>query len=279
MIPHFDNKEDLFKHLKANKAAILHSKKSQLKRGDNYSCLLPTLDKSGIEQKDMGVSEDSLPTGKIRVKAVINTSNIMDSHCDVHIGNIWKKSLQELKYIVHLESHEQEFDAVISDTPNVTASVKNLSWASLGYPYEGNTQALVFDSIIEESRNEYMYNQYRSGYVKNHSVGMQYVTLYMCINSDDKWYAEEKANWDKYYPSIVNKEMADAKGYFWAVTEAKLIEGSAVVLGSNPVTPTQSVEDYEDAGEDATSGKRKPSADTHVNVIEAIGNFKFNFIN
>ena len=27
---------------------------------------------------------------------------------------------------------------------------------------------------------------------------------------------------------------------FWAVTEAKLIEGSAVLFGSNPITPTLS---------------------------------------
>ena len=36
------------------------------------------------------------------------------------------------------------------------------------------------------------------------------------------------------------KEQAEEQGYFWAVTQAKLIEGSAVVLGSNPITPTLS---------------------------------------
>ena len=40
------------------------------------------------------------------------------------------------------------------------------------------------------------------------------------------------------YNILFLKETAIEKGYFWAVLEAKLIEGSAVVIGSNPVTPT-----------------------------------------
>ena len=35
--------------------------------------------------------------------------------------------------------------------------------------------------------------------------------------------------------------MADNYGYFWAVTEAKVVEGSAVVKGSNAITPVISI--------------------------------------
>lgn len=38
---------------------------------------------------------------------------------------------------------------------------------------------------------------------------------------------------------VVNIEDAEAQGYFWAVLEAKIIEGSAVVKGSNYITPTR----------------------------------------
>jgi hypothetical protein len=58
------------------------------------------------------------------------------------------------------------------------------------------------------------------------------------MNVSDKRYQEDKANWDKYYPMVANKEKADEEGYFFAVTEAKIIEGSAVLKGSNYVTPT-----------------------------------------
>ena len=121
--------------------------------------------------------------------------------------------------IVHLESHEQEFDAVIAASPDVTAYVKSLTWKSLGHDYEGSTQALISIRLYQPSGTSY-FNQYKSGYVQNHSVGMRYVTLYLCINSDDRWYSRGKDNWDKYYPTVANKEEADMKGYFWPVTEA-----------------------------------------------------------
>ena len=88
-----------------------------------------------------------------------------------------------------------------------------------------------------------MFNQYRKGYVLNHSVGMRYVKIYLCIDSEEASYSSEKANWDKYYSQVVNKDVADEKGYFWAVTEAKVIEGSAVVKGSNCATPVMELEE------------------------------------
>ncbi len=83
-----------------------------------------------------------------------------------------------------------------------------------------------------------MFEQYSKGYVTQHSVGMRYVKIVMCVNSDKEYYGAEKEAWDKYYPLIANKDVADKYGYFWAVKEAKIIEGSAVLCGSNPVTPT-----------------------------------------
>ena len=88
-----------------------------------------------------------------------------------------------------------------------------------------------------------MFEQYAKGYVKEHSVGMRYVNLEMAVNSEEKYYAEEKAIWDKYISEVANKEEAEQRGYFWAVTEAKIVEGSAVVKGSNYATPTISVKE------------------------------------
>ena len=77
---------------------------------------------------------------------------------------------------------------------------------------------------------------------------MRYVSFDLAINSEAEWDKEEKALWDKYYPVIANKELADERGYFWAVTEAKIVEGSAVVMGSNSATPT--LETKEEPSED-----------------------------
>jgi hypothetical protein len=112
-----------------------------------------------------------------------------------------------------------------------------------------------------------MFEQYKNGWVENHSVGMQYVDYQVCINSGEEWAKPYKENWDKYYPLIVNKEDADATGYFWAILEAKLIEGSAVLMGSNWVTPT--LENKSEPGVEPLS-TIEPEQSTRKNYYESL---------
>ena len=91
-------------------------------------------------------------------------------------------------------------------------------------------------ATIKRNRNAYMLDQYAKGYVKNHSVGMKYVKLSLAINDED--YKEEFAVWNEYIDIIANKQNTIENGFFYAVKEAKVIEGSAVPLGSNTITPT-----------------------------------------
>jgi hypothetical protein len=237
----FATKEELFKELKDNKSSLVSLKKSETKQADASFYIETSQDKKeAITKAELVATE---PNSNLLVKAVINTTNLLDSHGDVHIDNIWKKSINDNKFFLHLQEHQRGFDKVISDTS--IGSVLNTTFKKLGFDFEGKTQALVFETEIEKKRNPFMYDQYLNGWVKQHSVGMRYVTLYLCIDSEADWNKEEKEYWDKYYPMVANKDLADEKGYFWAVTEAKIIEGSAVVMGSNYCTPTQTVETKE----------------------------------
>lgn len=101
-------------------------------------------------------------------------------------------------------------------------------------------EVLVYEVVVKRERNEEMFKQYLNGWVLNHSVGMRYVKLLFCYNSDEPSDSQNKENFDKYYDQIVNKD--DVGEYFWAILEAKNIEGSAVVKGSNFLTPVLSIE-------------------------------------
>jgi hypothetical protein len=138
--------------------------------------------------------------------------------------------------ILHLQEHKTEFAKIIADGNDLNVSTVMMSFKDLGYNYAGVTEVLLFESNVKAARNAYMLKQYANGNVKNHSVAMRYVQLQLAVNDED--YAAEYATWSKYYPMIANQEAADEQGYFWAVTEAKIIEGSAVPVGSNQVTPT-----------------------------------------
>jgi hypothetical protein len=236
-VPEFATKKELFAYLKQNKHIHIQAKKAELKRADAVGCFL--LEVKDNEVTKAAIDPEVINLDSFNVSVAINSTNLMDSHSDVHVPGIWNKSLKEQKNLYLLQEHKMEFKNIISD--EVKAMVKNMPWSELGFNYPGNTQVLIFNAKILKDRNEYMAEQYAKGRVKNHSVGMRYVSLELAMNSESKFDREEKAVWDKYISQIANKEDAEAQGYFWAVLEAKIIEGSAVPLGSNFATPTISV--------------------------------------
>lgn len=239
-IPDFAKKEERIDYVMENKDTLYRLKMNSFKTAD--AC--PHAGTVYYETKDgelknfrgkanMPVSD---PKPELRVLAAINTTNFMDSYDDVHLNGLWKKSLKENKMIMHLREHRMAFDMIISDGKDLRPFAKFMQWVDLGFPYEGTTQVLVFDSLVKIARNPYMHEQYAKGYVRNHSVGMRYVKLILCVNDEN--YGAEYEAWEKYYQVIANKERADDRGFFWAVKEAKVIEGSAVPLGANVATPT-----------------------------------------
>lgn len=272
-IKEFSNTEDQLKWLFDNRKELTAQRKSIVKEADSVSFSSFAVDDKGERLKAEDIASD---TDKIKVKVVINTTGLFDSHSDVHIPGIWKKSLKETKIFYLVNQHAFNFNGILSD--EVKAYVEEIEWSKLGFnKLEGKTQALIFEAVLDKKsawfdkpENKTLFNLYKSGKVRNHSVGMRYIKDYFCINSDS--YPDEKDNWDKYYPFVANKEDVDNRNYFWAVTEAKIIEGSAVVRGSNWATPTQSVEEVKNIDEEADDVTSKstdePSDDTQTEQKE-----------
>lgn len=235
MIPHFDDKKTMFRWLKANKHLLLTAKKSQTKFSDPVEmCNIVFTAKGSVEKA--AANPELLKQDTFPIKVVINTTNIMDTHSDVHFPGLWTKSLGETKTLYHLQEHQMKFDKIISD--QVTAYVKTVTWKELGYDFPGVTEALIFESVIERDRNPYMAEQYAKARVNNHSVGMRYMKIELAMNSDSRYDEDEKEVWGRYIDQIANRSAVEEQGYFYAVTEAKVIEGSAVPVGSNYATPT-----------------------------------------
>jgi hypothetical protein len=234
----FASKKDLFVFMVENRSKLIAQRKAILKKEDMGISIFPTIvfDSKMIANKQQDQPINPLNTDSLKVVCIINTTNFLDSHMDVHIPGLWNKSLKDNKMIMHIQEHNMEFDKIISDGAQLKAYVKPFKWTELGYDFAGETEALVFESEILKKRNPYMLEQYANGWVKNHSVGMYYVKTDMAINDEDLPNYYEA--WQKYYPQIANPEMADERGYFWYVLEAKCVEGSAVPIGSNTATPT-----------------------------------------
>lgn len=237
-LPEFADKGKLVDYLVANKSKLIAQKKSATKEADAISHVIQLIDKDDTVIKAAnGITPIPAEATQIKVRSIINTTKLFDSHGDVHFDQLWNKSLKEGSFSL-VQEHQFNFKGTISD--NVKAFTKQMDWHELGINFEGKTQALVFDSIIDKEENDFMFEKYRTGKVKQHSVGMQYVKIELAVNDDR--YDKEFATWEKYFYEIANKEDVLDAGYFWAVTEAKIIEGSAVKRGSNWATPTTSIQ-------------------------------------
>ena len=257
----FSTADEAMKELVLNKKTLISQKKSAVK----FSDAIPFSGTPAIEKtanKAEGESPTLADATSIKIIAVSNACNYYDSHGDVSINGSWNRTAKNQKSGLHLQEHKNQFDKLISD--EVSFSVEIKTWKELGYDYEGSTECLVMTSKADKEINPFMFDLYVKGRVKNHSSGLMYINMVLAMNNSADWAKEEKEAWDKYYPGIVNKDDVDQRGYFWAVLEQKILENSAVLRGSNPATPTISVEPA-----DSTSTKTENTDNsTSQSVIE-----------
>lgn len=264
----FATKEDLFKSLSENKELLRAQKKLQIKETDSIAYSF------AVNEKNEALKADEVNPSEIntlKIKIVINSCNLFDSHLDVSIEDSWNRTVKNAKRVLLLEAHKAQFDKIISD--EIELAIENISWKALGFEYEGKTQCLVFYATLRKDRNPFMFEQYAKGYVKEHSAGLRYMQVDIAINSEAEWNKEEKEVWDKYYPKIANKEDVDQYGYFWAVIEQQIREGSAVVFGSNFATPTLSVEPVSDTSTKQETDPAEATPPTEQRIITNLNLF------
>ena len=263
----FATKEEAFKELVLNKKTLIAAKKAVIKHADAISY------NGNFQEKTEAIkagNTDLRDVNTITVKAVSNAVNYFDSHGDVSMPGSWNRTAKNTKDGLHLQEHQMQFDKIISD--EVKFSVEKISWRDLGFDYEGETEVLMMESKVHKEDNPYMFERYIKGKVKNHSSGLRYVNIGLAINSEEKWAREEKEIWDKYIDQIVNKEEVEEAGYFWTVFEQKIIENSAVPKGSNPATPTISVESAEST---STTDENSEEESTSQSETKSLTNLNF----
>lgn len=212
--------------IKANKSEILKAKKGQLKRCDSVIAS-PKPVKSDGSQK----MADENESGVYRI--VANSIGFMDSHMDVSINGSFTKSINERgNRIPILVNHDYSPKSIFASNKGVAVEMVNIR--ELGYDRDGMTEAVL--ARIDPKYDDQMKRLYEGGEIKEHSVGIRYVKLELAMNDNTE--QREFENWNKYINQVINRDVADEAGYFFAVTEQRLEEISAVVFGSNPYTPT-----------------------------------------
>lgn len=215
------------KEIIARKSELIALKKAEIKtvKGGLSALIQGNVSKGLYENKETSLKRTIIG----------NTYNWMDSHDDVHAKGVFTKSIKERgNQVFHLHDHEFKLTSKIGEPIRVYED--SVNWADLGVNKAGQTQALFMDSEILKEYNERIFSEYKNGKINQHSVGMQYVKIDLAVNDEEE--EEEYKVWTDNIDQLGNREHAENKGYFWLVREAKLIEISAVLMGSNTLTPT-----------------------------------------
>ncbi|QQV90886.1 structural protein [Polaribacter phage Freya_1] len=232
----FVNKNEMFKEIVKNKEEIISFKKSQIQKSfeKGGSLKAKVIDSSKLTEQIKGVKfEDNY------YYIAVNSTRILDSHSDLHLDPIWDftvKAQQGKNYLV--DTHVLSIGTTIARKEHIEMFTAKVPFSVIGKNYKGDTVVLIYkiakDKIIDKKAKEWL----DSGDDIEASVRMQYVTIEFCLNSTEKGDETFLSNFEKYYPIIANKEDFEEEiYYFWAISEAKNInESSLVLFGSNNAT-------------------------------------------
>ena len=231
----FSTKEELISYVKENVNQIIDFKKAveqkSVDKGSMVNCKV-------LNNVRLEVSEKAITTDNDYYYIATNTTRILDSHDDLHVNGIWNKSATEQSgknYLV--DTHNLTLSGTIVRKEHIEIFVAKTTFASLGLPYEGSTQVLVYkfkkDKVINPVAKEWL----ESGDAIQASVRMQYVSIEFALDSNYPEDVKAKANYDAYINEIANKDDFEYIPYFFIIKEAKNVrESSLVPFGSNSAT-------------------------------------------
>lgn len=263
-IPDLPQKE-LFAYLRKNVKGLIAQKKAFPIKSDDleFGYAVVTQHKT-FNQKANGEEPAPAKDGELRIEVYANVAGWCDSYRDVMIKDNWNKSISDVgasgqKLFYHLKNHGYKTDDVVGK--DASLYTKNINPSEVfNFKTDVKTaQALMMASTVVKEYDAKVFMLYRDGQIKQHSIGLQYIKLYLCMNSEEAEDAQYKENWEKYYPQVLNKELVDKVGYFWAVTESKILETSTVLYGANELTPVESMENTKDEPPAGTQSAPLPS--------------------
>lgn len=276
----FKTQGDLFKYLVEEEELVISQKKSITKRAEGglsatFHTTVETELFVGKAQKPL--YENDKEAGVLKRTILANTYWYMDSHSDVHLGrgeesenSLFSESIKgRASKIFPIDQHNYSLDGRMGKTINLYEAP--ISWRALGVGKTGMTEGLFADAQIEKRKNAARYEDYLNDEVDQHSVGMRYIDVQTAINDEDK-YPKQAAIFKKYINKIGNRQAVEKQGFFFAVGKGHLGEYSAVIAGSNELTPTMGISQ----GSGETGKEEVPRGNLNKQLLEATNKLLIN---
>ena len=267
---YFENKEDLYQELKENEIVIFAQKKLECKSIDKG--LEIVTNQSEINKAIENETIKGIKLDNDYYYFVVNSANILDSHGDVHVDGNWNQTVKQQQGKVYLVlEHRLEMEKVVAVPQDIELLTAKIPFSLIGKDYEGDTYSLIYkvakNKIIHSLTKDWL----EQGINLQASVRMQYIKIEFAFNSNNPDYTKEKANFDKHYPNIKNKNDFKEINYFTIVLEAKNVwESSLVLFGSNSATGLINNENKEEQLQDTLIEIKEEQSDDTQKVKRVI---------
>lgn len=247
----FADKTSMLSALYANKDKIISLKKAQIHTHKRVPLrLYDEKTKSAYSLKAIkGLSD----LDSDFIYPVISNTNYADSHKDVHLDNSMNRTVKNQQGKIHYAmNHNLEIGSIIAYPKDVEMMIRDVKWKDLGKNYEGETQALLFKTNIQDYSPEAARKAINNNLPVENSIKMQYVQIEFGIKEKSEEWEDANKVWEENSKKVVNIKDFEEDGFLWFVKELKIVqEGSMVVQGSNDATPIK----YIDSSDDTQSQK------------------------
>lgn len=180
-------------------------------------------------------------TTKRIVTGIYNAYNFVDGGMDVLLSGSCKRSIKdngpESNAVAKIKH------ALFHDTTRLPGKILVLEEREVDTEF-GKVTGVYFETKMDTSTegNDTLI-KYQEGVYDNHSIGFQYLKVEK-VERDGQH--GNSTTWKKYMDMLINPQKAEDAGYFYAVKEIKLFEGSTVAFGMNELTPHLGVKGKED---------------------------------
>lgn len=253
----FDTENEMFSALKANLDDVLALKKAKIQKSCKKGTAIPL---KPFQKQILAETIKGFEIDDDYHYVVVNATKILDSHADLHIDGIWKKTIKDNQgknYLV--VDHKLEMPSVVVRKAYVEMLTAIIPFSAIGKTYDGDTQVLIYkvpkDKVINPTAKEWL----EDGDDIEASVRMRYVSVKTAMNSMREEDKEELKTYNEYIDMIANKDEFESIPYFFVVSEAENVKESSLVLfGSNSATGV------------INNSKKEPKKFTLEKVIEPI---------
>lgn len=232
----FATKKEMYRHLMANKDAIISLKKAQVYKSHEkgqFTYLNAEKAMKAVQNKSFEANSDC-------IYPIVSTTRYLDSHMDVHFDGCFTKTVQEQQgKVLYALDHQLKYDSVIAWQKDVRMFVADVDWSLVGKSYSGTTQALVFEIAKDKiKRKDVLESIENKDADFENSISMLYHKIKLGINDTDPEFKDAYDYYQSKVELIANKSDVEITGHFWGVEELGIYkEGSLVVAGgSNDAT-------------------------------------------